>query len=194
MGLAIGTPAYMAPEQATGQMTTDGRADLYAVGILGYEMLSGSPPFTGATPQAILGAHIGQTPAPLGPLRPDVAPAFAAAIMRCLEKDPADRWQSAEELLAQLEAFATPGAGVTVASPDGVPRRDLATACADRGAVMTVATACGCGPAQVAERGSAPGRTTRPFHGSSHWPSPATGNRRTFWPERSRPCSARFRV
>ncbi|MEO8138965.1 MAG: bifunctional serine/threonine-protein kinase/formylglycine-generating enzyme family protein, partial [Gemmatimonadota bacterium] len=115
MGLAVGTPAYMSPEQAAGQTTVDGRADLYAVGVLGYEMLCGGPPFTGMTPQAILAAQVTKAPPPLGPLRPDVAPAFAAAIMRCLEKDPAARWQSAEELLAQLESFSTPGAG-TVAS------------------------------------------------------------------------------
>ena len=116
LGLAIGTPTYMAPEQAAGQTALDARADLYAVGVLAYEMLSGQPPFTGPTPQAIFAAHITRTPAPLGPLRPDVAPPFAAAIMRCLEKDPAARWQSAEELLGQLETFTTPGSGVTAAS------------------------------------------------------------------------------
>lgn len=116
LGLAIGTPAYMAPEQATGQAMVDGRADLYAVGVLGYEMLAGQPPFTGATPQAIMAAHISRPPPPLAPLRSDVAPAFAAAIMRCLGKDPAGRWSSAEELLAQLETFGTPGTGITSAS------------------------------------------------------------------------------
>ncbi len=117
LGLAVGTPAYMAPEQAAGQTQVDGRADLYAAGVLGYEMLAGQLPFTGKTPQAILAAQIGQAPAPLGPLRPDLAPAFTAAIMRCLEKDPADRWPSAGELLTQLDAFSTPGAGVTTPSP-----------------------------------------------------------------------------
>ena len=113
LGLAIGTPAYMAPEQAAGQASVDARADLYAVGVVGYEMLSGQPPFTGPTPQAILAAQVTRTPPPLGPLRPDVAAPFAAAIMRCLAKDPTDRWQSAEELLGALEAFATPGSGTT---------------------------------------------------------------------------------
>ncbi len=117
LGLAIGTPAYMAPEQAVGQGTVDARADLYAVGVMAYEMLSGEPPFTGSTPQAILAAQVTRTPPPLGPRRPDLAAPFAAAIMRCLEKDPAERWQSAEELLAHLEAFATPGGGVTAARP-----------------------------------------------------------------------------
>ncbi len=118
LGLAIGTPAYMAPEQATGQMTVDGRADLYAAGVLGYEMLNGQPPFTGATPQAIFAAQISQDPVSLSALRPDVAPVFAAAIMRCLAKDPAERWQSAEELLGRLGDLDTPGRGLSAASPD----------------------------------------------------------------------------
>ena len=125
VGLAIGTPTYMAPEQAAGQTSLDGRADLYAVGVVGYEMLSGQPPFTGPAPQAILAGHIGRTPPPLGPLRPDVAPSFAAAIMRCLEKEPEARWQSAEELLAYLEAFATPGGGVTAVADVVPPKRRL---------------------------------------------------------------------
>jgi dienelactone hydrolase len=117
LGLAIGTPAYMAPEQAVGQGTIDARADLYAVGVIAYEMLSGQPPFTGPTAQAVLAAHLVESPVPLATLRSDLAPPFAAAIMRCLQKDPAERWRSAEELLAHLEAFATPGSGVTAARP-----------------------------------------------------------------------------
>ena len=79
LGLAIGTPAYMAPEQAAGQTSLDARADVYAVGVLAYEMLSGQPPFTGPTPQAIFAAHITRTPAPLGAGPPDLAAPFAAA-------------------------------------------------------------------------------------------------------------------
>ena len=97
MGLAIGTPAYMAPEQAAGQARWTLRADLYAVGVVAYEMLSGHPPFTGATPQGIIAAHIARIPEPLS--SPDLPAPLAAAVMRCLEKDPADRWQSADELL-----------------------------------------------------------------------------------------------
>ena len=112
LGFAIGTPAYMAPEQATGQETVDARADLYAVGVLAYEMLTGQPPFAGATPQAVIAAHITKAPAPIAALRPDLPGPFAAAIMRCLEKDPAARSQTAEDLLAQVEGFATPERGV----------------------------------------------------------------------------------
>src|SRR5438128_326404 len=115
LGLAIGTPTYMAPEQATGEATVDGRADLYAVGVMAYEMLTGQPPFTGATPQAVLAAHVTQTPPPIAALRPDLPTPFAMAIMRCLEKDPAARWQGADELLAHFDTFVTPGSGVTAA-------------------------------------------------------------------------------
>jgi len=113
LGLAIGTPTYMAPEQAAGLADVDARADLYAVGVMAYELLTGQPPFTGATPQAILAAHLTVSAPPIAELRPDLAAPFAMAVMRCLEKEPAARWQSAEELLAHLEAFATPGSGVT---------------------------------------------------------------------------------
>ncbi len=121
LGLAIGTPTYMAPEQAAGHSAVDARADLYAVGITAYEMLVGQPPFTGSTPQAIFAAQVTQTPPPLAPLRPDIAAPLAAAIMRCLEKDPALRWQTADELLTQLDAFATPGSGATVVSGGQAP-------------------------------------------------------------------------
>jgi serine/threonine protein kinase/dienelactone hydrolase len=123
LGLAIGTPSYMAPEQAAGQTAVDARADLYAVGVVAYEMLGGRPPFTGKTPQAVLAAQITETPPPLMQVRPDLDPPLAAAVMRCLEKDPAQRWQSAEELLAQLEAFATPGGGVSASSAGTISSR-----------------------------------------------------------------------
>lgn len=103
LGLAIGTPAYMSPEQASGGPAVDARADLYAVGAMAYEMLGGQPPFTGSSPQAILAAQVTRTPPPLTPLRPDVSAPLAAAVMRCLEKDPAGRWQTSEELLEELE-------------------------------------------------------------------------------------------
>ena len=97
LGVALGTPAYMSPEQAAADPHVDHRADIYAVGALGYEMLCGQPPFTGPTPHAILGAHITRTPEPLERLRPSIPASLAALLMRCLEKRPADRWQTAEE-------------------------------------------------------------------------------------------------
>jgi eukaryotic-like serine/threonine-protein kinase len=109
-GLALGTPTYMAPEQAAADPHTDHRADIYALGVLGYEMLAGRPPFTGPSAQAIIAAQMTQTPAPLSLARASVPAALSAAIMRCLEKRPADRWQSADELLQTLEHPRSSGA------------------------------------------------------------------------------------
>ena len=109
-GFAVGTPAYMAPEQVAGSKTLDHRADIYAVGIVAYEMLAGRPPFTGNSPEEILAAHISEQPAPVSQRR-NIPPAVASLVMRCLAKYPADRWQTAEELLARLETIASDGAG-----------------------------------------------------------------------------------
>jgi len=111
LGMALGTPAYIAPEQAAGDPTVDHRADLYAVGALGYELLAGRTPFGGLSPQGMLAAQVTATPDPVTLHRDSVPPALAALIMRCLAKHPADRPQSAEELLGQLEAMATPTGG-----------------------------------------------------------------------------------
>jgi serine/threonine-protein kinase len=112
-GVALGTPAYMAPEQASADPHIDHRVDIYAVGALGYELLAGRPPFTGLTAQEILSAHVTQAPVAVTAHRESVPPALAQLIMKCLEKKPADRWQSAAELLGQLEAVATPSGGTT---------------------------------------------------------------------------------
>ena len=110
-GIAMGTPAYMAPEQAAADPTIDHRADIYAVGIMAYEMLAGQTPFTGRTPQQLLAAHVNRPPEPLGAVRSTVPPDLAGIVMRCLEKRPADRWQSADELLRMLDGIVTPGTG-----------------------------------------------------------------------------------
>jgi TolB-like protein len=106
-GFAIGTPAYMAPEQATADPNTDHRADLYAVGVLGYELLTGVPPFTGS-PQQVISAHITTPAAPIRTRRADVPDALADVIMRALAKDPADRPQTAREMIAAFDSVATP--------------------------------------------------------------------------------------
>jgi len=110
LGLALGTPAYMAPEQAVGDPHLDHRADIYAAGILAYEMLTGRLPFGGVTPQALLAAHVTEVPEPVERHRASVPPVLAALVMRCLEKKPADRWQRADELHAALDTVATSGA------------------------------------------------------------------------------------
>jgi len=113
LGVALGTPAYMAPEQAAAEPNVDHRADLYALGAMAYEMLTGRPPFAGATAQAVLAAHVTQAPDPVTRHRTAVPPALASLVMRCLEKKPADRWQWAAEIHTQLETMATPSGGMT---------------------------------------------------------------------------------
>ena len=111
LGMALGTPAYMAPEQASADPHVDHRADIYALGAMAYEMLSGQPPFTGANPQAVLAAHVMKSPEAVSAARPAVPAALNALVMRCLEKRPSDRWQSAEELGTQLDLLLTPSGG-----------------------------------------------------------------------------------
>jgi len=112
-GVALGTPAYMAPEQATADPHQDHRVDIYALGVLGYELLTGRAPFPATTAQEMLAAHVTAAPEPLEQYRPTVSPVLAAVVMKCLAKKPADRWQTADELLAQLEPLATPSGGTT---------------------------------------------------------------------------------
>ena len=112
VGVALGTPTYMAPEQAVADPHVDHRADLYAFGVVAYELLAARPPFTGASPQQILAAHVTAAAEPVTTHR-TMPPALATLVMRCLEKRPADRPQSAEELITQLEAVLTPSGGIT---------------------------------------------------------------------------------
>jgi serine/threonine-protein kinase len=120
-GVALGTPAYMAPEQAVADPHIDHRADIYAVGVLAYELLTGQPPFTGTTPQEVLSAHVTQAPDVVTRHRATVPRSLAQLVMRCLEKKPADRWQRAEELLLHLEALTTPSDGITPTDTRPVP-------------------------------------------------------------------------
>ena len=96
-GLAVGTPQYMSPEQASGATGVDARSDIFAVGCVLYEMLAGEPPFTGPTPQAIVIRSMTEAPRPLTSTREGLAPAVDAVVTRALAKNPADRWQSAGE-------------------------------------------------------------------------------------------------
>ncbi len=120
-GVALGTPAYMAPEQASADPQMDGRADIYALGVLGYEMLAGHTPFPGLNPQQTLAATVTQTPPPLGQQRAGLSPALEAVIMRCLAKRPADRFQTADDLVMALEPLATPSGGMTPTQTRPVP-------------------------------------------------------------------------
>jgi eukaryotic-like serine/threonine-protein kinase len=104
-GLALGTPSYMAPEQAVADKQVDHRADLYALGVVGYEMLAGRRPFPGNTAQQIVVAQMTKAPDELLSHRPSVPPPLAAALMRAIERNPADRWQSAAEMAARLAPY-----------------------------------------------------------------------------------------
>ncbi|NJD11107.1 MAG: tetratricopeptide repeat protein [Gemmatimonadetes bacterium] len=112
-GVALGTPAYMAPEQAAADPHVDHRADIYAAGIVAYELLTGRPPFEGMSAPQVLAAQVTAVPEPVTARRPTVSPVLAQLVMRCLEKKPADRPQSAAELVPQLEALLTPSGGMT---------------------------------------------------------------------------------
>jgi hypothetical protein len=112
LGMALGTPAYMAPEQGAGDPGVDHRVDIYAFGIMAYEMLTGEPPFTGPSPQAILGAHIVGLPRPIAASRPGLPPLLAHLVMKCLEKRPADRPQTADEIIGTLDMLSTPSGTV----------------------------------------------------------------------------------
>jgi serine/threonine protein kinase len=112
-GVALGTPAYMAPEQVAADPEIDHRADIYAVGALGYELLTGQPPFAGMPPQQVLAAQVTQKPKPIRRARAEIPSPLATLVMKCLEKKPEARYQSADELLAQLDAMATPSGGIT---------------------------------------------------------------------------------
>ena len=118
-GLAIGTPAYMAPEQAMADATTNHRADLYAAGAVMYEMLVGAPPYSGNA-QAVVAAHLTAPIPSIADRRGDVPPAVVSLVQRLLAKNPAERPQSGHEALATLDALTTPP-GTTVDNPATVP-------------------------------------------------------------------------
>ncbi len=107
-GIAIGTPTYMSPEQAAGERTIDGRSDLYSLGILGYQMLTGEPPFIANSTPAILVKHISERPIPVDQRRADVPQDLARIIMILLEKDPANRLPSAAATVAALDTGRVP--------------------------------------------------------------------------------------
>ena len=101
-GSIMGTAQYLSPEQAQGK-PVDHRSDLYSIGIMLYEMLAGRVPFTGDSAVAIALKHVNDVPQPLSQLRPDIHPVLEAAVMRAIAKDPAHRYQSADEFIAALE-------------------------------------------------------------------------------------------
>ena len=116
-GLSLGTPAYMAPEQIAGDANVDHRADLYAWACMAYELLTGEPPFVRASTQRVLAAHLAEAPTPLTERRVDVPAPLARLVMRCLEKEPAARPATADEVLRDLDGVFTPGASASTPAP-----------------------------------------------------------------------------
>jgi len=146
-GVAIGTPAFMSPEQAAGDHEIDGRSDLYSLGVVAYQMITGELPFQAPSVPALLMKQITESPVPVDRKRPETPKEFALTVMRCLEKDPEDRWPTADALRRALET------GTYTAPPPrspAVPRRRAPTL-----------AGAGLGPERVAdrfERPAGPGR------------------------------------
>lgn len=120
-GVAVGTPAYMSPEQASGETDLDGRSDIYSMACVVYEMLAGEPPFRAASARALMAKHVTETPRPIRALRPEVGAGVEAALGRALAKDPAHRFASVAEFVA---AFGESHVGVVRAS--GARSRSIA--------------------------------------------------------------------
>ncbi|MFN2399337.1 MAG: protein kinase [Gemmatimonadaceae bacterium] len=125
LGIALGTPTYMAPEQAAADPQTDYRADIYSFGIVAYELLTGHPPFHGLTQQQMLAAHATEAPQPVAKRRSTVPESLAMLVARCLEKRPADRPQSAAEVLRALEAVPSTSSGGAVAGARTKPSKSI---------------------------------------------------------------------
>jgi serine/threonine protein kinase len=115
-GVAIGTPAYMSPEQCSGDKEVDGRSDLYSLGVVAYQMLCGSLPFSGGNTATLLVKQLSEAPVPLRQRCPTVPEGVAAAVMRLLAKDPSARFPDANAFLAALDS------GATAPSASGTPR------------------------------------------------------------------------
>ena len=176
MGIALGTPAYMAPEQALGDSGTDHRADIYALGVVAYELLTGHTPFPGRSMQQLLAAHATEPPPSMAASRPSVPAPLASLVMQCLAKRPADRPQSAAAIVQALDGIAqggsmTPSASMAIgtsrwpASMSRViaesPRRALAIV-----ATTAVVAAVALGTLVLGMRSRASGRARQAMAGS----------------------------
>ncbi len=102
-GMSLGTPTYISPEQAVGDPDLDHRADIYSLGVMAYEMITGHPPFAGRSSQQVMAAHANQAPEAIGKRRADAPVVLTQIVMKCLAKAPAERPQQASEIVAALK-------------------------------------------------------------------------------------------
>jgi Tol biopolymer transport system component len=163
-GLSLGTPQYMSPEQAMGERTIDARSDQYALAAVVYEMLAGDPPFTGSTVQAIVARIMTERPSRIVTRRDRVPVHVEAAVLRALEKIPADRWASVQEFIgamrdASLSTIGPPSADVTggVAPRSSNPRAQRTQVIALGAGLLVVGAALGwvASRSTLASRGTA---------------------------------------
>ncbi|MFN2566329.1 MAG: protein kinase [Gemmatimonadaceae bacterium] len=118
-GVAMGTPAYMSPEQALGERDVDGRSDIYSLGVVGYQMLAGEPPFAASNTPALLMRHVSEPPHPIARLRPDAPSHLVGAIMRALAKKPEERWRDAAQFRDAVAGVGAAGAAATAIAERG---------------------------------------------------------------------------
>ena len=105
----LGTPAFLAPELLTGEPGFDGRADIYSLGVVLYEVLAGKVPFCGETSTAVMYAHVHRQPPPPSGIVPSIPALLEAVVLRALHKDPAQRFSSGAEFIAALRPWGTTG-------------------------------------------------------------------------------------
>lgn len=141
LGTAIGTPAYMAPEQVAGDPNLDHRVDLYALGCLAQELLTGKSPFADRTPQKMLAAHLSEAAAPVTSLRPDCPVILASLVGQLLQKEPADRVQSVNEVLQALDSVGTASTPTAALSAPGMLAKVFGLYALATGAVALLAKA-----------------------------------------------------
>ena len=193
-GLAVGTPAYMSPEQASGQRELDGRSDVYSLAVVLYEMLAGETPFAAPTAQAMIARRFTETARPIRQAREAVPESVERALQRALARTPADRFATAAEFGAALETGSTVESDGGRLLPGCAPPRSPPGLAARRLPRWRSSSDSSSAPARCSPGGAAtPARTTAPAAASSRcsrsrtWATPPTPTSPTAWPTRCGP-------